>query len=180
MDVALVGEPYGFYPSENSVHAFKERVMKSAKNILHVSRSVFLVAALVLGLGGVCTHVAQARSLYVIGSITNFGNPLPIMAYDIAPDGSLTFQRQQTIPFRDGGAVGIAVDWQSEYLFVTFEYSDTISLLDARTLAEVGKVSAANAENLAGVVYDQSKELLYCVDRDTNKLFSYQWQPSAG
>jgi len=154
--------------------------MKSAKSNLLVPRSVLTLVALLLVLGGACIDVASARSLYVIGSITNFGNPLPIMAYDIAPDGSLAFQSRQSIPFRDGGAVGIAVDWQSEYLFVTFEYSGTISLLDARTLAEVGQAHAPNAEDLAGIVYDQSKERLYCVDRDTDKLFAYQWNPTTG
>lgn len=154
--------------------------MKSAKRSLLVPRSAFFLVALLLVLAGAWTNVAQGRSLYLIASITNWGNPLPIVAYNIAPDGSLTFQRQQTIPFRDGGAVGIAIDWKSEFLFITYEFSGDLQVLDARTMADVGRVSASGAEDLAGITFDESRELLYCVDRGTDKLYTYLWNPATG
>jgi len=154
--------------------------MESTSNRVLVPRCGLLMVALLLVLGGAWANVAQGRSVYVIGEITNSFNPLPILAYDIGLDGTLTFQTRQTVPFRDGGAVGIAIDWQSEYLFITYEFSGFLQVLDARTMAEVGKVSASEAENMAGIAYDESKGLLYCVDRGTDKLYSYRWYPSTG
>lgn len=154
--------------------------MESAKNKGFISRYALVAAALLLVVGGSWSNVAQGRSIYVIGSITNYYGPLPVLAYDVAPDGTLTFQAEQGIPFRDAGAVGIAVDWRSGYVFVTYELSGFLQILDGRTMASVGKASAANADNLAGITFDESKGLLYCVDYDEDKLYSYQWYPEIG
>ncbi len=154
--------------------------MESAKNNGLIYRYALIAAVLLLMVGGTGSNVAHGRSIYIIGSITNYYGPLPIFAYDIALDGTLTLQTEQSIPFRDGGAVGIAVDWQSGYIFITYEFSGFLQLLDARTMAEVGKASAAEAENLAGIKFDESKGLLYCVDRGTDKLYSYGWYPQTG
>jgi len=154
--------------------------MESKKNKIRVPGYCLLLVTGLLVLGGPWANVAHGRSLYTIGEITNSFNPLPILTYDIGPDGTLTFQTQQTVPFRDGGAVGIAIDWQSGYLFVTYEFSGFLQVLDARTMADVGKVSAVRAENLAGIAYDESKGLLYCVDRGTDKLYCYRWYPDTG
>ncbi|UCD52056.1 MAG: DUF11 domain-containing protein [Phycisphaerales bacterium] len=150
-----------------------------AKSILSPKHILLITLSLLLVLGGGATHVAQARSLYVIGSITHWG-PLPIFTYDIGPDGRLTFQTEQGIPYEGGGAVGIAVDWQSEFLFVTYEFLDSIHVLDARTMAYIGRASAPGSEDLAGIAYDELKGRLYCVDRDSDRLYVYEWNPSTG
>ena len=154
--------------------------MRSERRKATVHRySVFLGCLfLVVAAGG--PAVVQARSLYVIAEITNSAEPLPVLAYDIGLDGSLTFQARQTIPFRAGGAVGMAIDWESGYIFVTYEFSDTLEILDARTMVDVGNASAPGAENLAGIVYDETKDLLYTVDRGTDKLYVYTWDASTG
>jgi uncharacterized repeat protein (TIGR01451 family) len=121
------------------------------------------------------TGRAQAKSLYVITAITTADRPTPIHAYNIAWDGTLAFQAEYGIHNYGNGVVGIAIDSYSEQLFITFEESNTILLLNAGTLSDVDTVSAPEAENLAGIVYDHGKELLYCVDRGTDKLYCYHW-----
>jgi uncharacterized repeat protein (TIGR01451 family) len=158
---------------------FEEWVMKSKTAKFLSPKHGLIVISLLLVLGGAATNVTQARSLYVIGSITHWG-PLPVFAYDIGPDGLLTFQAEQGIPYEGGGAVGIAIDWQSEYLFITYEFLNFIHVLDARTMANIGRASAPGAEDLAGIAYDELKGRLYCVDRGSDRLYVYQWNPNTG
>lgn len=150
-----------------------------ADNILNPKCILLVATSLLLVLGTGATQLAQARSLYVIGSITHWG-PLPVYAYDIGPDGKLTLQTEQGIPYEGGGAVGIAIDWQSEFLFVTYEFLNFIHVLDARTMANIGRASAPGAEDLAGIAYDELKGRLYCVDRESDRLYVYQWNPNTG
>lgn len=120
---------------------------------------------------------AAGKSLYVITEITSFDQPTPIHAYDIDPDGKLTFQAEFGAPFYGAGTIGLAVDSFSDQLFVTFENSNIILLLNATTLKDSDTVAAPNAQDLAGIVYDHGRGLLYCVDRGTTNLYVYQWDP---
>ncbi|HPC93427.1 MAG TPA: isopeptide-forming domain-containing fimbrial protein [Sedimentisphaerales bacterium] len=154
--------------------------MRSEKRKATINRYGIILSSLFLAMAAAGPTMVQARSAYVIAEITNSAEPLPVLAYDIGPDGSLTFQARQTIPFRAGGAVGMAIDWESGYIFITYEFSNALEILDARTMADVGTVVAPGAENLAGVVYDETRNLLYTVDRATNKLYVYTWNASTG
>ena len=79
-----------------------------------------------------------------------------------------------SVPTRYGGA-GLAIDCDSEILFVTFEFSNVLDIVDAKTLAILGQVTAPGACNLAGIVFDQDNQKLYIVDRHTGKLYVYFW-----
>jgi uncharacterized repeat protein (TIGR01451 family) len=136
---------------------------------------VLIVATVALSMA--VTPVAHAKSLYVITEITAYDRPTPIHAYNIGIDGLLTFQAEYGAPFYGAGTIGLAIDSNSEQLFITFEDSHTILLLDAATLRSNRTTTAANAENLAGIVYDHGRELLYCVDRRTPNLYVYRWDP---
>ena len=121
---------------------------------------------------------ATAKSLYLIadrGSISE--GVQPIHVYDIGPDGSLIFQSQHDVPRKVLGAVGIAIDSNNGFLFVTYEGSNEIQVLDARTMKGVETASAPNVWNLDGIVYDHDKQLVYCVARGENLLFVYDWDP---
>jgi uncharacterized repeat protein (TIGR01451 family) len=122
---------------------------------------------------------AAAKSLYVITEIVRFDMIIPIHAYDIGPDGTLTFQAEHRAPMHGAGMVGIAMDSDSGYLFVTYEDLSHILMIEGKTLVAKQFISAPDATNLAGIVYDHEKKLLYCVDRNTSKLFSYQWDWAA-
>ena len=135
------------------------------------TRRAIALAALV-GL----SSTASAKSLYVIADIN--ASPTPINTYNINPDGSITFQSTASVPRLAGGAVGLAIDTTAEVLFVTYEVSNTIQLLDATTFADLGTATAPGASNLAGIVVDQGKSLLYTVDRNTPNLYVYDWNPA--
>ena len=134
-------------------------------------RSLIVVAAL-------CVFVAatigvEAKSLYVISDINS--SPTPIQAWSIQPDGTVVFQTETTIPYHGWGAVGLAIDTDSAFLFVTYEQSNVIQIIDATTMQDGGNVTAPNATNLAGIVVDQDKQLIYTVDRHTAHLYVYTW-----
>ncbi|MHC4582070.1 MAG: YncE family protein, partial [Planctomycetota bacterium] len=142
----------------------------SAVNVLWM----FAMAAIFLA---VVTNAAKAKSLYVIADIqgTSTDRTEPVHAYDIGVDGALTFQAQHDIPHRMLGAVGMAIDSDSGYVFITYEASGQIQLVDGTTMTDAGRVGAADALDLAGIVYDHARKLLYCVDRGRAKLYVYDW-----
>lgn len=118
---------------------------------------------------------ATGKSLYVVTEIVPLNGPSPIAAYDIGADGTLTFQVKYGVTFEGGGAVGLAVDSDSQSLFVTYEYTNKIRVIDATTMKERTVALAQDANDLAGIVYDHDKGLLYCIDRSTPRLYAYKW-----
>jgi fimbrial isopeptide formation D2 family protein/uncharacterized repeat protein (TIGR01451 family) len=141
------------------------------KSLFRISTALMVVS--VVTMLSIMSTDGMAKSLYLIANIN--ADPTPIHAYNIESDGSLTFQAEHYVPSYRGGAVGLALDSDSEYLFVTYEYSNVIQLLDARTMKDRGTTIAPGAENLAGIVYDHDKKLLYCVDRYQDFLYAYNW-----
>jgi len=123
------------------------------------------------------TKTVTAKSLYVIADIkgSSEDSTQPVQAYDIGVDGTLTFQAQLNIPHRVLGAVGMAIDADSGFVFVTYEAGSDIQLLEATTLRDAGTVGAPDALDLAGIVYNHKTKRLYCVDRTYNKLYRYDW-----
>jgi len=144
------------------------------KKFFRISTSLMIVSAVTIL--SIMSADGMAKSVYMIANINT--DPTPIHAYGIQPDGSLAFQAEHYVPSYMGGAVGLALDADSEYLFVTYEYSNVIQLLDARTMKDRGTTIAPGAENLAGIVYDHDKKLLYCVDRYEDALYAYSWDAS--
>jgi gliding motility-associated-like protein/uncharacterized repeat protein (TIGR01451 family) len=114
----------------------------------------------------------SAKSLYLIADVRR--KPVPIKAYDIQ-GSQLVFQKKYTIPNRAGGAVGIALDSDSEFLFITYENSGVIQIVNARTMSDVDTIEAPYATNLAGIVVDHEKKKIYTMDRETDHLYVYSW-----
>ncbi len=137
-----------------------------------------ILAAMLLLAGA--AGVTTAKSLYVIAEVTSYDFATPIHAYDIGPDGLLTFQAEYGVPFRGSGTIGLAVDSYSDNLFITFESSNFLQVLDASTLEVARTTSAPGSQDLAGIIYDHGRDLLYCVDRETGNLYSYVWDPVDG
>ena len=147
---------------------------KSAKNT--VRANIFPVFLTLTMLVVVVAGTADAKSLYVLTDIERV--PQPLQAYDIGPDGGSTFQTEHYIPRIELGSVGLAADSDNGYLFVTYEESSEIFIVDATTMTDVGSVLTEDAINLAGIVYDHSKGLLYCVDRGQSWLYVFRWDPA--
>ena len=135
-----------------------------------------LVVAIAVSLILAFSSVVSAKSLYLISDIN--ASPTPIRAYDVQPDGTLVFQFEGTVPAFAWGAVGIAADAISKTLFITYEQGNTIQLVNAVNLADLGTTTAPGATNLSGIVYDHSNGLLYAVDRTTSNLYVYSWDAS--
>lgn len=136
-------------------------------------KSLFQTIMLFILLAIITCGPATAKSLYVITNIN--ASPTPIAAYNINTDGTLTYQATYSVPSYAGGAVGLAIDTDSQFLFVTYEGSNVIQLVDATTMTGAGSTTALGAYNLAGIVVDQHKQKVYTVDRETNKLYVYSW-----
>jgi uncharacterized repeat protein (TIGR01451 family) len=137
----------------------------------------FLVAVLAIAMFVTAfPATATAKSLYVNRDLDANS---PIRAYDIQTpsSGCLVFQQDST-PTRYGG-VGLAIDTDSEILFVTFEFSGTLDIVDAKTLAILGQVTAPDANNLAGIVVDQEKQKVYTVQRGSGTLYVYDWDATS-
>lgn len=117
----------------------------------------------------------SGQSLFVIADI-NAKNNTPIHAYDMAGT-ELIFQAEYGVPNHGHGAVGIAVDPINGFLFITYEDSDIIQLIDAQTMTGEGTATAQGSNDLAGIAYNTFKNELYVVDRSTPNLYSYEWIP---
>ena len=146
--------------------------MKNEKNAW---KSITVIAVVLSVFAIAMAGTATAKSLYVIADINS--DPTPIQAYDIQGT-TLVFQATHNVPYFGWGAVGLGIDTDSETLFVTYEESNTIQLLDAKTFADLGTTTAPGASNLAGIVVDQDKGLVYTVDRYTDDLYVYNWDPT--
>lgn len=132
---------------------------------------VFLAACLILAAG---PADVRAKSLYVIADIHS--NPTPIQTWDLqSAPVYLLFQTQRHVPNYGEGGVGMTIDAVNKKLFITYEFSDTIQLLDAQYFTDLGTTIAYGSSDLAGIVVDQSKNRVYAVDRDTPLLYVYDW-----
>jgi uncharacterized repeat protein (TIGR01451 family)/fimbrial isopeptide formation D2 family protein len=142
----------------------------------NISMALLTMAILVTAV----TKTSMAKSLYIISDIWySQDRKQPVQAYDIGVDGTLTFQAQHDIPHEMLGAVGLAVDSDYGYVFVTYEASGKIQLIEATTMTDAGVTVAPDATNLAGIVYDHEKSLLYCVNRQSRNLYVYNWYPES-
>jgi len=126
------------------------------------------------------TGVGFGKSLYLIGDIDS--DPTPINAYAIGPGGyPLAYQATYDVAYRGWGGVGLAIyndpdgddDFSDAQIFVTYEESDTIEVFSAVDFSDLGTITAVGASNLAGIVVDQEKRLVYTVDRGTKNLYVY-------
>ncbi len=147
---------------------------QSNKNNFRTTIILFILAAGILITA--VTETATAKSLYIIADIN--ADPTPIRAYHIKTDGTLRFQAEYSVPNYGFGAIGLAIDTNSKSLFVTYENSNVIQLINATTMTDIGTTTAPSAIDLAGIRYDHDKGLLYSVGRDTPRLYVYDWEPS--
>jgi uncharacterized repeat protein (TIGR01451 family) len=137
--------------------------------------SRFVLAGVTAFFVAIAASAVSAKSVYVIANIN--ASPTPIETYNINPDGTITFQERAGVPALAGGAVGIAIDTDAEILFITYEVSNVVQLVDARTFEVLGQATAPGAVNLAGIAVDQEQSLVYTVDRNSPTLYVYEWDP---
>ena len=126
--------------------------------------------------------VYAAKSVYVIAD-TEISK---VFAYEVSGT-NLIYQTQYFCrldpnvgPNTDAGAVAVAIDESGfgNFLFFSFETSDEIELVNAKTMQYIDKVIAPGASDLAGIAMDKGKSKLYAVDRFTKNLYSWSWDPA--
>jgi uncharacterized repeat protein (TIGR01451 family) len=148
--------------------------MNNQKKCFKASQILFLLVLVVLL--SVITGTLQAKSLYVLSDID--ASPNPLQVYDIAANGTLTFQAQYSLPRYNLGSVGIAMDSDSGYLFVTYVFWNHIVIVNSKTMVTKPEwADAPGSYNLAGIVYNHKKSQLYCVDRGNGFVWVYDWNP---
>ncbi|ABE51081.1 PEF-CTERM sorting domain-containing protein [Methanococcoides burtonii] len=131
-----------------------------------------LLVALIVVMGA---GAASAKSLYVLSNTNSASSP--IQAYDVNVAG---ISYQATHNTGSGwGEVGVAIDSNSGYLFITHESSGQLYLVNGTTMTAAGTVTAPGASNLAGIVVDEEKQRVYAVNRGTSNLYVYDWDSSA-
>lgn len=147
--------------------------VKSKMNISRVSifPGFLALSILILAFAGTTT----AKSLYVIADMD--ADPQPVRAYDIGVDSSLAYQSESQIERWVYGAEFLAIDTDNERLFVTYHGSNKIALIDARMNTVIDIKTAPGASDLAGIVYDNDKDLLYCIERGSSWLYVYSCNP---
>ena len=94
------------------------------------------------------TSEGQSKSLYAISQ--HFSTT--IKAYKIEGDQIIYQTDAHGVPDHDYGAIDLAIDPESYYLFVTYEGSETIEIINAKTMiGEQESVDVPGATNLAEV-----------------------------
>ena len=114
------------------------------------------------------------ETVYVIADLN--ANPNPIYSYGVTGN-TLTLQATQTVPDIGGGAVGLAMDEANGVLFVCYEFSNTINMINATNMTYIGSTNAPGASNLSGLAFDPGLSKLYATDRMTNHFYSFTWDP---
>lgn len=131
---------------------------------------VFQVMLFVFLFLGFSTNVFP-KSLYVLNMQGS------MEAFDIQEN--VLIHQTSTSILNGGNAVGLALDEDSQYLFVTYESANYINIFNANTMEYITQVLPPNASNLAGVVVDQRTHRVYAVNRNADRLFVYFWDAAA-
>jgi hypothetical protein len=125
---------------------------------------------------------ALPKPLYVIADINApmAFNPIQVYAIQSGPN-YLVHQGTQYVPNHSfgSGAIDMTIDSESQTLFITYENTKIIQLTNATTFMNLGTTTVPDANNLAGIVYDHDKKLIYTVDRLAHDLYILHWDPVA-
>jgi parallel beta-helix repeat protein len=116
------------------------------------------------------TQKAQAKSVYAI-----INHPSDIIGSYKIQGTQIEYQTQIQAPQHGYRAIDLGIDSDAYCIFVTYESSNIIEIMNAKSLENEGSVLAIGASNLAGIVFDDAKSKLYTVDRQTDHLFVYLW-----
>jgi uncharacterized repeat protein (TIGR01451 family) len=137
--------------------------------------ALMLVVALLAGMVGVLgtsgTALANPKSLYLAAD----HHTSAFDAWNINPGGTVAYQGTYTLAAATD-PTGIAIDESSATLFVASEFSLAgLELVDALTMTQIG--IAPGPVDLAGIAVDDTNDIVYAVERFTNDLYVWDWNP---
>ena len=117
------------------------------------------------------TGTAIAKSLYLASE----HHQSLFDAWGINPDGTVVKQATYTLQYSTDPA-GIAIDSDSQTIFITSEFSGGVELVDPVTLTYLGVSSGPS--NLAGIDVEDLNNVVYTVRRNSDDLYVFDWDPS--
>jgi uncharacterized repeat protein (TIGR01451 family) len=97
-------------------------------------------------------------------------------AWNINVGGTVTYQATYTLTHATD-PTGIAIDESSATLFVASEFGLAgLELIDALTMTLIG--TAAGPVDIAGIAVDDVNDIVYGVERYTDDLYVWDWDPN--
>jgi len=118
------------------------------------------------------TNSAIAKSVYAITD----HDASTLKAYKIQGN---QLQEQANVYATNDDAGGITIDSNLELLFITYEGSAKIVWINAKTLEQEGFIDLreiySSAGELSGIVADETKQRVYVVERNLDKLYILAW-----
>ena len=133
----------------------------------------FVKSTLIMGLLLVfIPNTTEAKSLYLAAE----HHQSLFDAWSINPDGTVVKQATYNLQYSTDPA-GIAIDEDSEVIFITSEFSGGVEMVDPVTLTYIGVSSGPS--NLAGIDVDDVDDIVYTVRRSSNDLYIFKWDPVA-
>ncbi len=139
--------------------------MCARRNVLRA----ILAAALLMS---VFTGTTTAKSVYLCAE----HHQALFDAWTIKPDGTVEKQATYNLQHSTDPA-GIAIDNDSQTIFITSEFSPGVEMVDPVTLTYLGVSSGPR--DLAGIDVDDVDDIVYTVKRMTDDLYIYKWDPVA-
>ena len=157
--------------------------MENKKNL---TKSITVIAVVLSIFAIAMAGTASAKSLYFIAD----HHTAQFDAWGVNPDGTATPQVPYNLQHAEDPA-GVAVDVDLDAggnvvggtLFATTEFSFStpgdvsVEFVDAMTMAPIGYLDAG-IEDLAGIAVDDANNIVYAVERWTDNLYAFDWDPS--
>ena len=122
-----------------------------------------LVALLGAGVGTV-----QAQSVFLAAD----HHTRQFDAWNVNPDGTVIKQGTYPLSFASDPA-GVAIDEDSNHIFITSEFSSGVEIVDGFTMSSRGR--STGPSDLAGIDVDDFNNVVYTVGRQSNQLYVYDW-----
>jgi len=131
------------------------------------------LAFLALGISmSVLQQPAAGKSLYLCSE----HHTSQFDAWNINPDGTIVYQATYGLQHATDPA-GIAIDEDSQTIFITSEFSGGVEMVDPVTLTYLGVSSGPS--DLAGIAVDDSDDIVYTVQRSSPDLYIYRWDSAS-
>lgn len=158
---------------DKKLRSLKFRMQFAPKLGVYVS-----IALLIFGLFN--ASFVEAKSVFAITDHGLGSNNDMISAYLIQDDQLVLQCHHEPADHGTGygfGPVGLAIDPDSGYLFVTYESLGGIELILTKSMTNELFVPVPGASNLAGIVFDTSQQKVYAMERQMDKFFVFHWNP---
>ena len=125
----------------------------------------------------VLAGTAFAKSLYLVAD----HHTGQFDAWNINPDGTTNYLNTYSIHHSDPAGIGCWAPPEGSsypgYIFITSEFSSGVEVVNASTFTYI--TTSSGPSDLAGVAVDHDNNIVYVMERMTNTLYRYQWDPAS-